>query len=152
MIQVAAGIIIAYMVTFFLLPLIIKIAHENKLFDLPDERKTHNYPISSLGGIAIFTGFILSMLLVSDVNNYKTEIQYFIAAFFVIFILGLIDDIFILKAWKKIFGQLLVTAMLTFKGNLVVTDLHGFLGIYSLTHAESIYVSRWIAFLQRRAR
>jgi len=141
MIQVATGIIIAYLITFFLLPLIIRIAHDNKLYDIPDERKTHNYPVSSLGGIAIFTGLILSLLLVSDFNNYNAELQYFIAAFFIVFILGLIDDIFILKAWKKIFGQLVVTAMLTFKGGLLITSLHGFLGIYSLTNFESIYIS-----------
>ena len=141
MIQVAAGIIIAYLITFFLLPLIIRIAHDNKLYDLPDERKTHNHDVSSLGGIAIFTGLILSQLLVSDFNNYNSELQYFIAAFFIIFILGLIDDIFCLKAWKKILGQLLVTAMLTLKGNLLITNLHGFVGIHALTHIESIYVS-----------
>ncbi|MEO8711186.1 MAG: MraY family glycosyltransferase [Parafilimonas sp.] len=141
MIQVAAGIIIAFLITFFLLPLIIRIAHDNKLYDLPDERKTHNHDVSSLGGIAIFTGLILSQLLVSDFNNYNSELQYFIAAFFIIFILGLIDDIFCLKAWKKILGQLLVTAMLTLKGNLLITNLHGFVGIHALTHIESIYVS-----------
>lgn len=141
MIQVAAGIIIAFVITFFLLPLIIRIAHDNKLYDLPDERKTHNYDVSSLGGIAIFTGLILSQLLVSDFNNYNSDLQYFTAAFFIIFILGLIDDIFCLKAWKKILGQLLVTAMLTIKGNLLITNLNGFLGIHALTHIESIYVS-----------
>src|ERR1041385_5899149 len=31
--------------------------------------------------------------------------------------------------------------MLTFKGGLLITNLHGFLGIYSLTYTESIYVS-----------
>ncbi len=141
MIQLAAGILIAYLTTFFLLPLIIKLAHKNQIYDIPDERKTHNYPVSSLGGIAIFSGLILSMLLVSDFNNYHPELQYYIASFFVIFILGVIDDIFILKAWKKALGQLAVAAVLTIKGNLLVTDMHGFLGIHSLTHAESICIS-----------
>lgn len=141
MVQIAAGIIIAYLTTFFLLPLIIKLAHEKKIYDIPDERKTHNYPVSSLGGIAIFAGLILSVLLVSDFNKFNAELQYYIAGFFVIFILGLIDDIFILKAWKKALGQLAVAAMLTIKGNLLVTDLHGFAGIHMLTHAESICIS-----------
>ncbi len=141
MIQLAAGILIAYLTTFFLLPLIIKLAHKNQIYDIPDERKTHNYPVSSLGGIAIFSGLILSMLLVSDFNNYHSELQYYIAGFFVIFILGVIDDIFILKAWKKALGQLAVAAVLTIKGNLLVTDMHGFLGINSLSHIESICIS-----------
>lgn len=141
MIQVATGITIAYLTTFFLLPLIIKLAHQNKIYDIPDERKTHNYAVSSLGGIAIFSGLILSMLLVSDFNNYNAEMQYYIAGFFVIFILGLIDDIFILKAWKKTLGQLAVAAVLTLKGGLLVTNLHGFLGMYALTQTESVYIS-----------
>ena len=141
MIQVATGIIISYLTTFFLLPLVIRLAHENQLYDLPDERKTHNYPVSSLGGIAIFAGLILSMLLVSDFNNYNAELQYFIASFFVIFILGVIDDLFILKAWKKVLGQLAVALMLTLKGGLLVTNLHGFLGIYTLSYPASIYIS-----------
>jgi len=132
MIQVVAGIIIAYLLTYFLLPLVIRIAHDNQLYDIPDERKIHNPQVSSLGGIAIFTGIILSLLLVSDFNNYNSELQYFIAAFFIIFILGLIDDIFFLKAWKKILGQLLVTAMLTLKGNLLITNFYGFLGVHQL--------------------
>ena len=141
MIQVATGITIAYLTTFFLLPLIIKLAHQNKIYDVPDERKTHNYPVSSLGGIAIFSGLILSMLLVSDFNNYNAELQYYVAGLFVIFILGLIDDIFILKAWKKTLGQLAVAAVLTLKGGLLVTNLHGFLGMHALTHTESVYIS-----------
>jgi UDP-N-acetylmuramyl pentapeptide phosphotransferase/UDP-N-acetylglucosamine-1-phosphate transferase len=88
------------------------VADDNKLYDIPDERKTHKHEVSSLGGIAIFTGLILSLLLVSDFGNYSAELQYFIAAFFIIFILGLIDDIFVLQAWKKILGQLLVTPCL----------------------------------------
>lgn len=141
MVQVAVGIIIAYLITFFLLPLVIRFAQDNKLFDLPDERKTHVHKVSSLGGIAIFVGVILSLLLVSDFKDFNSELQYYVAAFFVIFSLGVIDDIFILKAWKKFLGQLLATAMLTFKGNLLITDLHGFLGIHTLTNSESIYIS-----------
>ena len=141
MIQIAIGVIIAYLTTFFLLPFIIKLAHANKIYDMPDERKTHNYPVSSLGGIAIFSGFILSILLVSDFNSYNAQLQYYTASFFVIFILGLIDDLFILKAWKKALGQLAVAAVLTLKGGLLVTNLHGFFGINILSHTASIYVS-----------
>ncbi len=108
---------------------------------MPDERKTHNHGVSSLGGIAIFVGLIMSLLLVSDFNNSNAELQYFVAAFFIIFSLGVIDDILVLKAWKKFLGQLLVTAMITLKGNLLITNLHGFLGIYELTYVESVGIS-----------
>lgn len=137
MIETSTGIIIAYLITFFLMPFVIKIAHVNKLYDIPDERKTHTDPISSLGGIGIFFGLMLSLMLVSDFQSFSSEFQYYLAAFFIIFILGVIDDIFVLKAWKKVLGQFGVAAILTFKAHLLVTNLHGFLSIYTLTEVES---------------
>lgn len=141
MIQAATGMIIAYLITFFLLPFIIRIARINKLFDLPDERKTHDYPISSLGGIAIFTALLLSLLLVYDFRTYGSEFQFYLAAFFVIFIIGVIDDIFILKAWKKLFGQIAAIALLTFKAHLLITNLQGFWGIYQLSELQSVCIT-----------
>ena len=138
MIQAATGMIIAYLITFFLLPFIIRIAHTNKLFDKPDERKTHNYPISSLGGIAIFAGLMLSMLLVYDFKTFGADFQFYLAALFIIFILGVIDDIFILKAWKKVLGQVATILLLIFKAHLLITNLQGFFGIYQLTELQSV--------------
>ncbi len=141
MIQAATGILIAYLITFFLLPFIIRIAQINKIFDMPDERKTHTYPISSLGGIAIFSGLVISLLLVSDFMSVNAQFQYFLAAFFVIFILGVIDDIFILKAWKKIVGQLLVSGLITMKAHLIVTNLQGFLGFYEISETTGYMIT-----------
>ena len=39
MILVATGTFIAFVITFFIMPFIIRIAKINKLFDIPDERK-----------------------------------------------------------------------------------------------------------------
>lgn len=141
MIQAATGILIAYLITFFLLPFIIRIAQINKIFDMPDERKTHTYPISSLGGIAIFSGLVISLLLVSDFMSISAQFQYYLAAFFVIFILGVIDDIFILKAWKKIMGQLLVSGLITMKAHLIVTNLQGFLGFYEISETAGYLIT-----------
>src|SRR3954447_781215 len=132
MVLVAAGMFIAYVITFFLMPFIIKIARINKLFDLPDERKTHTYPISSLGGVGIVSGLSISLLLVSDFKLGDSEFQYYLASFFIIFILGIIDDIFVLKAWKKVLGQLLVASLLTAKARLLITDLQGLAGFFAI--------------------
>src|ERR1700751_52323 len=117
MVLVAAGMFIAYMVTFFLMPFIIRIARINKLYDVPDERKTHTYPISSLGGVGIIAGISISLLLVSDFKQGDSEFQYYLASFFILFIIGVIDDIFVLKPWKKVLGQLLVASILTVKAH-----------------------------------
>jgi UDP-N-acetylmuramyl pentapeptide phosphotransferase/UDP-N-acetylglucosamine-1-phosphate transferase len=129
MVLVAAGMFIAYVITFFLMPFVIRIARINKLFDLPDERKTHTYPVSSLGGVGIVSGLAISLLLVSDFKLEDSEFQYYLASFFIIFIIGVIDDIFVLHAWKKLLGQLLVASLLTVKAHLLITNLQGFAGL-----------------------
>lgn len=108
---------------------------------MPDERKTHTYPISSLGGIAIFSGLVISLLLVSDFMAFNAQFQYYLAAFFVIFILGVIDDIFILKAWKKIMGQLVVSGLITFKAHMVISNLQGFLGFQEISETAGYMIT-----------
>src|ERR1051326_4562427 len=141
MVLVAAGMFIAYVITFFLMPFIIKIARVNKLFDVPDERKTHTYPVSSLGGVGIVSGLSISLLLVADFTLGNSEFQYYLASFFIIFILGVIDDIFVLKPWKKVLGQLLVASLLTVKAHLLITNLQGLGGFYQISEPVSFILS-----------
>jgi UDP-GlcNAc:undecaprenyl-phosphate GlcNAc-1-phosphate transferase len=142
MIQIISGGIFSFILCFLIMPFVIKIANEKKLYDLPDERKTHRQPIPSLGGIGIFVGLVLSLLLVNNFVETIPAFQYYLAAFFMLFIFGVLDDVFILSAGKKLCGQLIVTAILTFKGQLLITDLHGFLDINAL----NVFTSYGITF------
>jgi UDP-GlcNAc:undecaprenyl-phosphate/decaprenyl-phosphate GlcNAc-1-phosphate transferase len=125
------GGLLAFCITFISIPRIIKVANFKKLYDVPDDRKVHKKPIPSLGGVGIFAGFIISLLFWGqlEASNY---LQYYILAFVVVFFFGVKDDVMILSPQKKLFGQLLVSAILTFKANLLLTNMHGFLGIHSL--------------------
>ena len=61
---------VAFAITFLAIPAIMRVASEKKLYDLPDARKLHNKPIASLGGVGIFIGFFLAILLtISNKNN-----------------------------------------------------------------------------------
>ena len=125
------GGLVAFCITFYAIPKVIKIANLKKLFDIPDERKLHKEPIPSLGGVGIFAGFILSLLLIGIIEpiNY---LQYFILAFFVVFFFGIKDDLVSLPPQKKMFGQVLASIILIWKANILLTNMHGFLGIHSL--------------------
>lgn len=128
--QIIIGGIIAFCLTFLAIPVIITVANEKKLFDEPDDnRKIHKRPIPSLGGFGIFIGFILCLLLSLNFNTEAPEFQFYIAAFLITFFVGIKDDILILSASKKIIGQLVVASILVFKAKLVITNMHGFLGI-----------------------
>jgi UDP-N-acetylmuramyl pentapeptide phosphotransferase/UDP-N-acetylglucosamine-1-phosphate transferase len=125
------SISLSFIITFFAIPIIIQIAKEKKLFDEPDERKIHKAVIPTLGGLGIFSGFMLSFLLsVPSFNG--IEIQYFIAAFFIIFLVGIKDDILIISASKKFIGQLIAALIIIKFGGIQLNNMYGFLGIYQI--------------------
>ncbi|MEP6597650.1 MAG: undecaprenyl/decaprenyl-phosphate alpha-N-acetylglucosaminyl 1-phosphate transferase, partial [Ginsengibacter sp.] len=100
---------LAFLITFFSIPVIIEVAKEKKFFDEPDERKVHNAVIPTLGGLGIFAGFIVATLMGVPPGPVSI-LQYFMAAIMVIFFLGIKDDILILSATKKFIGQLVAAA------------------------------------------
>lgn len=125
------GGFLAFCITFYAIPRVIKIANYKKLYDVPDDRKVHKAPIPSLGGVGIFAGFAISLLFFGNIDT-TTNLQYYLLAFIVVFFFGIKDDVMGLTPQKKFFGQLLVAGVLTLKSNLLLTNMHGFLGIHSL--------------------
>jgi len=83
--QIIISTLISFFISFYAIPVIIFIAKAKKLYDIPDERKIHQNPIPLLGGLGIFVGFILSLLLNFTGGNVFIQFQYFIASFFIIF-------------------------------------------------------------------
>lgn len=130
--QIVIGGIIAFLVTFYAIPVIMKVAVLKKLYDVPNERKIHKHPIPSLGGFGIFVGFAIALLLMTDFTG-SQKMQYYFAAFLIIFFLGIKDDIVVLSAQKKFIGQLLVASILMFKADLLITNMHGFFGFEAIT-------------------
>jgi len=135
--HVIIGSLVAFFISFYSIPVIIFIAKAKRLYDIPDDRKVHASPVPLLGGLGIFAGFILGLLLNINITDAFSQFQYFIASFFIVFFLGLGDDIMVLSPLKKFFGQLVVAFILIFKGNLLINDLHGFLGIGALNDITS---------------
>lgn len=129
---------LAFVITFFSIPAIIEVAKSKKLFDEPDERKVHKAVIPTLGGLGIFAGFIIATLLCVPPSP---VLQYFLAAIMVVFFLGIKDDILILSASKKFIGQLLAACILIRSGGLEITNMHGFLGFYEISHAISLLLT-----------
>jgi len=140
MFDVLLSIAISFTITFLAIPAVINVAEMKKLFDMPDARKVHNAPITPLGGLGIFAGFIFGCLLTMHFGQYP-ELQYFIAASFVIFFLGLKDDILIISPVKKFIGQVLAAFIIIYYGNIQIRSMHGFLGIYQLPEMFSLLLT-----------
>src|SRR5882762_4133479 len=131
MFDILLSVAIAFTITFLAIPVIIFVAEGKKLYDVPDARKIHNTPIPSLGGLGIFAGFILSCLVMIPLGH-APEFQYFFAAAFVIFFLGLKDDILDISPIKKFIGQVLAAFLIIYKGGVQIQSMHGFLGMQEL--------------------
>ncbi len=122
---------LAFIITFFSIPVIIQVAKEKKLFDEPDERKVHKTVIPTLGGLGIFAGFILACLLCTP-PTLNGQLQFFAGACVVIFFLGLKDDILVISATKKFIGQLIAAGIIIKFGGIHMNNMGGFLGIHEI--------------------
>lgn len=127
---------LAFMITFFSIPVIIQVAKDKKLFDEPDERKVHKTVIPTLGGLGIFAGFIIATLM-GVPPALSTQLQFVAAAAIVIFFLGIKDDILIISPSKKFIGQVIAAAILFKFANVQILSMHGLFGIYSIPHIAS---------------
>jgi UDP-GlcNAc:undecaprenyl-phosphate GlcNAc-1-phosphate transferase len=140
MFDVLLSVAISFTITFLAIPAIINVAEMKKLFDMPDERKIHHTPITPLGGLGIFAGFIFGCLLTVHFGQ-SFDLQYFIAAAMVIFFLGLKDDILVISPVKKFIGQVLAAFIIIYYGGIQIRSMHGFLGIYQLPEMFSLLLT-----------
>ena len=140
MFDVLLSIAISFTITFLAIPAIINVAEMKKLFDMPDERKVHHSPITPLGGLGIFAGFVFGCLLTLHFNQYA-DLQYFMASALVIFFLGLKDDILVISPVKKFIGQVLAAFIIIYYGGIQIRSMHGFLGVYQLPEMFSLLLT-----------
>ncbi len=131
---------LAFLITFFSIPVIIEVAKDKKLFDLPGERKVHNAVIPTLGGLGIFAGFIFATLMGVPPSD-ASVLQYFMAAIMIIFFMGIKDDILILTATKKFIGQLIAAGIIIKFGGIEINNLYGILGIHTLPPTAAFLIS-----------
>jgi UDP-GlcNAc:undecaprenyl-phosphate/decaprenyl-phosphate GlcNAc-1-phosphate transferase len=134
---------VSFIITFLAIPIVLQVAESKKLYDIPDERKLHNRPVASLGGVGIFAGFILAALLSiqSQGSNDLQNFFSFFAAAFVIFFLGLKDDLMILSASKKFIGQILAASILIHLGDIRLDSMYGLFGVEKLPEAFGLALS-----------
>lgn len=118
-------ILITFISSLILVPLIRDIAIHINAMDIPDKRKVHKKPMPRLGGLAIFLSFLVGYMFFAPLTTQMISI---LIGSFLIVLLGIIDDIKPLKATTKLWGQILVSLILVFYGNVYINEL-SFLGM-----------------------
>lgn len=125
-----AALFTSIVISFVSMPTIIKIASLKKLMDEPDEdRKRHSETIPTLGGIGIFAAFLISFSIWGSAGSLESY-PFFVAALFMLFLVGVKDDILVLSPMKKLLIQIFVGLEIVFAGGVMITSFGGVLGLY----------------------
>lgn len=123
-IQVGIAVIAAFIISFAATPIVKSFANRVGAIDVPkDGRRMHTQPIPRLGGLAIFLGFLLSVVLFANISR---EVQGILLGSVVIVIVGVIDDIMPLPALVKFVIQIFAALIAVYHGvvmNIIMNPL-----------------------------
>lgn len=134
------GFFLGFCLVMLTIPPIIRVSIAKHLYDTPNERKVSKKVVPTLGGVAIFIGFILSTIIATDGFNFG-ELKYMIAAVLIMFFLGLKDDLMDISATKKLLIQIATATMLIVLGNFRFTNLQGAFGLHEISYPVSYLIT-----------
>ena len=126
--NITIAFLLAFITSFVVTPYTMRLAHKIGAIDIPDKRKVHKKPIPRLGGLAIISGFIVSIIYLLIVLNIENTIQLngieqygikLLGFFIGILILGItcfIDDSKNIPALLKLLAQVLAAIIVVMCG------------------------------------
>ena len=102
-------------------PLAKKISIKVGAIDYPKDRGMHKKPMPRMGGIAIVLGFMITVLLLSSYIK-GIEIKQFIGFIIgatIIIVLGVLDDMYTLRARVKLLVQIIAAGIVVYTGTRI---------------------------------
>ena len=115
--MVAAALVVALVVALVSTPVVKNLAIKVKAVDVPkDGRRMHDHPIPRMGGLAIFLGFLLSVLLFLELTP---QMRGMLLGAVIIVVLGIFDDIYSLRAMFKFVVQIVAALVAVLSGNVI---------------------------------
>ncbi|MFA5156290.1 MAG: MraY family glycosyltransferase [Candidatus Omnitrophota bacterium] len=102
-------LLLASGVTFLLTPLVRLLSLKMGWMDYPDARRVNRKPMPRAGGIAIYVGFVVSLLFFAanaGISFHQVKFWGLLGSSFIIFLVGVADDTKGLSARRKLFYQL----------------------------------------------
>lgn len=113
-IYVLLALAVAFLISFSATPMVISLAHKVNAIDVPKEaRRVHKKPTPLMGGLAIFYGFVVSVICFATID---TEVMGILIGCVIVVTTGIIDDITDMKAIVKLFCQILAAVVVVASG------------------------------------
>ena len=131
--------LVAFIIAYISTPPVKKFAEKVGAIDKPDERRVNKVPIPRMGGIAIFFGFMVALLLFVEMDQ---KIRGIIIGALIIAVMGGVDDIVNLNPWVKLILQI-VAGLVVIRCGVVFDGISNF----SLGSTQStIYINNdWLS-------
>ncbi|WP_326981223.1 MraY family glycosyltransferase [Chryseobacterium sp. MYb264] len=138
-VKIGLGFLFSFLISFFSIPTIVKISRRKNLMDEPGIRSSHIRKIPNLGGIAIFfsIGVCTSIFAYELFDLYK----FLFASLVILLYVGVMDDIVVMRAYKKLVAQIVVSALIVIGSDIRIRNLFGIFGVYQLEYWVSLIFS-----------
>ncbi|WP_158797040.1 hypothetical protein [Pedobacter sp. L105] len=117
--------LLSFLIGLAIIPLIIKLAYFKGWVVYPRSDRWHQKPTALMGGIGIFVSFSLAMLCL----NFSAINWMLCSAAGVMFLVGLVDDIWEVKPVIKLLAQIVSSFALVYNGFMFGGGLLGWAGI-----------------------
>lgn len=113
-------VIVTFLASLILVPIVKKVAIYINAMDEPNERKIHKVPMPRLGGLAIYLAFLLGYMLYGEIS---TQMLSILIGSFLLILVGIIDDIHSVKARYKLIVQIAAAAIVVLYGDLSFSEI-----------------------------
>ncbi|WP_035571039.1 glycosyltransferase family 4 protein [Halonatronum saccharophilum] len=120
--------LIALMGSYLMTPFVKRLAFRLGAVDYPNKRRINREPIPSLGGLAIYFGVVVALVLMGLSHKFLGVI----VGGTLIVILGLLDDLYELRASWKLLGQIIISLVVILLGIRIQFISNPFGGMYYL--------------------
>ena len=108
------AVLVASVLSFAATPLVKKLAVSVGAMDVPkDNRRMHKVPIPRLGGLAIFVAFVITVLIFAKIDR---QMRGILIGSLLIVMLGVLDDIYSLRALPKFLVQIAAAVVVVLYG------------------------------------
>ncbi len=105
-IKLLFSFVFSFFITYYLIPFFCSIAYTLRFVDTPDGNiKRHGTATPYFGGVAVYCGFLCGLAFTMP---FDSRIFLLVIGLTLLLLLGLIDDLVVLRAYQKFFGQFIV--------------------------------------------
>lgn len=147
-------VLLAFLLSYFLIPVVKRVASRFGVVDQPAKRKVHKKPIPRLGGVAIYLSFLVIALIyfwfkkdlftfgpLSQLDPYGPFLGMILGGI-VLVISGILDDVYNLSPGKKLFFQTVAAGLAISFGvgiDFIRWPLGGFLDLVNYKLSFSLF-------------